>query len=84
MVHIIGQILRYIEPFIAESEHGRQAGGSYKGLLCEAEAIHTDWKEKEEWNKYAWSRTTVLEPETHEIEEVIEKRDFLVISRGKM
>ncbi len=39
MVHIIGGIFGYIEPFIADFEHGCQGGGSYKSPLYEVEAI---------------------------------------------
>ena len=41
LVHIIGEKVRYIEPFLAENEHGCQGGGSYKGQLCEAKPNNT-------------------------------------------
>ena len=36
MVHIIGEILRYIEPVVADYERGCQGGGSDNKPLSEA------------------------------------------------
>ncbi len=36
LVHIIGENMRYSEPFVADRERACQAGGSYKYSLYEA------------------------------------------------